>query len=75
MTVLPSDRQIINARKKFKSITILWPGDTRVPTIRGKWQRMKDGRVLATYTPDELEQCLKISEALDEDDHPNAQGC
>jgi hypothetical protein len=58
--------EIFHPRDNFKTIRILWPRDSKVPTIRGKWTRMRDGRILATYTPEELEQCLKTFEATQE---------
>jgi hypothetical protein len=45
-TPLPSDN--------FKTITIRWPAGSKMPTIRGKWKRLPDGRIEATYTRDEL---------------------
>jgi hypothetical protein len=48
--------------RSFNRVTILLPADSKMPTMRGKWQRLADGRIRAWYTPDELEQCEKLFE-------------
>jgi hypothetical protein len=58
--LLNGSAEIFEAKDTFKTIKILWPRDSKIPTICGKWKKMGDGRILATYTPDELEQCLKV---------------
>jgi hypothetical protein len=45
-----------------KTITIRWPAGSKFPTIRDKWKCLPDGRIEATYTQDELEQCRKVHE-------------
>jgi hypothetical protein len=42
-----------------KQIKIHWPAGSKIPTIRGKWQRLSDGQIEATYTEDELKICLE----------------
>ena len=62
--MLVGDAEIFDANDKFKSIKVLWPRGSKMPTISGKWEKMKDGRILATYSPKELERCLEIFETL-----------
>ena len=57
--------------RTFKKITIAWPADLSIPTPRGKWMRLADGRILATYTPQELAICLKVLEVINA---PEPQG-
>jgi len=54
--------KVFELKSTFKTITILWPRDSKMPTIRGKWKRSSYGRILATYTRDELERCFQIFE-------------
>lgn len=51
---------IVDGSHAFEIITIRWPAGSKMPTIRGKWQRLPDGRIEATYTRDELKQCLSL---------------
>jgi len=53
-----------NLKPNGKKITIRWEKDSKFPTIRGQWKRLKDGRIEATYTADELEQCRKTYESI-----------
>ena len=48
----------------FKTITIRWERGSKMPTMRGKWKRLSDGRILAMYTRAELAQCLEVCEAI-----------
>jgi hypothetical protein len=52
----------------FKSITLRWPANSKVPTIHGKWKRLKDGRIQAIYAPSELAICLMVAELISEPD-------
>lgn len=42
---------------KQKNITIRWQKKSGLPTIRGKWKRLDDGRIEANYTQDEMKTC------------------
>jgi len=44
----------------WKTITLSLPPDTAVPVPAGQWQR-QDGRILATYTPEELTLSVKLA--------------
>lgn len=55
---------ILAGGQGFRTITIRWKKDSKVPTIRGKARRMDDGRIEATYTRDELAKCLEIYEII-----------
>jgi hypothetical protein len=51
---------IVDGGHAFETITIRWPADTKIPTVRDQWQRLPDGRIEATYTRVELEICFKV---------------
>lgn len=53
---------ILDGNATFKTITIRWEHGSKMPTIRGQWKRLPDGRIEATYTRAELAQCLKVFE-------------
>lgn len=53
---------ILDGNPTFKTITIRWERGSNMPTIRGQWIRLPDGRIETTYTRDELGQCLKVFE-------------
>jgi len=36
------------------------PAGSKFPTIRGQWQPLSNGRVLAWYTADQFAQCRKM---------------
>ena len=55
-------------QKEFRSIVICWPVDSKFPTVPGKWERLPDRRILATYTRDELARCIRVFEAINEAD-------
>lgn len=55
-------------KKRITRITIVLPAESKMPTIRGKWQRLADGKIRAWYTPDEHEQCKKIFQSLQRED-------
>ena len=38
----------------WQQVTLLWPKDSPVPTIGGKWHRLASGKIQATYTREEL---------------------
>jgi hypothetical protein len=44
-----------NIPDDFKTITLRWPARHGIPCIAGKWKRLPDGRIEATYTRQELE--------------------
>ncbi len=46
--------------KKWKQVTIRWPADAPIATIGGQWKRLPDGRIEATFTPEQLELCLRV---------------
>jgi hypothetical protein len=48
----------------FKTITIRWPNKPGYPVMAGKWHRLPDGRIEATYTRDELPLILAILESI-----------
>lgn len=60
------ESEIQEVRETFKTITIRWQADSKIPTIRGKWRRMDDGRIEARYTRDELAKCLEFFEVLEQ---------
>ncbi len=62
---LIGDTPVPNARS-FKSITLRWPRNAKVPTIHGKWKRLPDGRIEAIYDPNELRICLMLAEIITE---------
>jgi hypothetical protein len=41
-----------------KTITVLWPPTTKPATVQGKYRRLPDGTIEATYTVQELALCL-----------------
>lgn len=43
-----------------RGITLSLPADTTMPVPAGHWQR-QDGRILATYTPEELTLSVKLA--------------
>lgn len=55
---------ILDGSATFKTITIRWERGSKMPTIRGQWKHLPDGRIEATYTHDELGQCLKVFELI-----------
>lgn len=61
---LPMYADTPDTKADTKTITIRWPAGSKFPTVRGKWKRLKDGRIEATYTQDELEQCQKTFETI-----------
>ena len=69
---VPNDK-IFEVKHNFKTITIRWPRDSKVPTISGKWQRLPDGRIEATYTRAELEQCMMIFEVTQSADQTRSK--
>ena len=51
----------VNKRLKYVDNTIYevtWPADTKVPVVRGQWQRNDAGEIEATYTKDVLALCM-----------------
>lgn len=52
----------------FRSITVRWKAGAAMPTIRGKWKRLPDGRIEALYTADELSKCIALCDLLAEPD-------
>ena len=48
-------------RSKSGLICIHWSADAQVGVIAGQWQRLADGRIEATYAPDELTTVLCIA--------------
>lgn len=52
-------------KETFRTIVICWPSDSKFPTILGKWKRLPDQRILATYTRDELALCIRVFESID----------
>ena len=36
----------------------LFPGDTQMPVIKGKWRRTQDGEIEAWYSKAEAEMCM-----------------
>lgn len=52
----------------WKTVKIRWPVGAKMPTIHGKWKRLPDGRIEATYTADELSKCLELCDLLAEPD-------
>lgn len=50
--------------ENFKTITVRWPNKPGIPTSSGKWHRLPDGRIEATYTRQELSIILGILEGI-----------
>jgi hypothetical protein len=50
----------------FQTLKIRWKPGSNVPTIRGTWKRLADGKIEAIYTRDELKKCLEICDLLAE---------
>jgi hypothetical protein len=46
---------------EFKSMTVRWPLNSKIPAIHGKWTRHPDGRIEAVYTAGELACCLMVA--------------
>ena len=46
---------------KAEQIRIHWSPAAKVGVIAGQWQRLADGRIEATYAPDELTTVLCIA--------------
>lgn len=59
LSVVPKKR-----KTTFKIITIVLESGSKMPTIRGKWERLPGGRVRARYTPDEYELCMQVFETI-----------
>lgn len=55
---------IVEGRQNFKTITIRWEQGLKMPTPRGNWKRLADGRIEATYTRDDLRVCLEVFEVV-----------
>jgi len=55
---------ILEGNATFKTIKIRWKVGVNMPTIRGKWKRLSDGRIEATYTSYELKQCIELFELI-----------
>ena len=54
----------------WQSVTVNLPKDSKLPTIAGKWGRLPDGTITATFTPEEAELCLAILRAEEEGKDP-----
>jgi len=65
LPLLQFTNEILEAKNTFKTITIRWERGSKMPTIRDKWKILPDGRIEATYTHDELAQCLRVFELVD----------
>lgn len=66
-TLTESTRQWVGIKQyqrfvphNWETVSVILPGDTKCPTITGKWTRLRDGSIQATYTPEELELCMAI---------------
>lgn len=60
LTKTPLPPAIVDGSQSFREITIRWPCGSNIPTIRGKWKRLADGRIEATYTRAELAKCFEM---------------
>jgi len=49
----------------WANITVALPGDTKLPLIEGQWERLPDGTISATFTPEQAEICLSFLKAGD----------
>ncbi len=54
------------SKRTFKMVSIVLEVDSKMPTIRGQWLRLPNGRIKAWYTPEEYEKCLELFAGLAE---------
>lgn len=54
----------------MNSITLRFPPDVKIATIGEKWYRDEDDSIVATYTKEELELCMAVSEHLSRQKEP-----
>ena len=57
----------LTQRPLWSEVTLDLPGDTPLAVPGGKWQRLDDGAIRATFTPEEL--ALILGEAAHQDAH------
>ena len=50
--------------KEAERITVRWKPGAQVLTISGQWERLPDGSIKATYTPDELQAVLNLAKTF-----------
>jgi leucyl-tRNA synthetase len=48
------------AAVELRQVTLCLPADTLLPVPHGRWRRLDDGAILATYGPEELELALLL---------------
>lgn len=48
----------------WAGVTLELPADTPLAVIGGKWRRLGSGRILATYTREELALVIQLAEAI-----------
>lgn len=52
---------------KLALVTIHWPADAPVAVVAGRWRRLENGSIEATYNDrEELEICINLSQWLKE---------
>ena len=49
---------------EWSHMTVILPGDTRMPMPGKQWRRMADGRLLATYTAEEWAVAKQFYDAI-----------
>jgi hypothetical protein len=54
----------LQAPQVEQRLTMIWPADSRVPTVVGQWQRLEDGRIQASYGRAELAEALWVADAI-----------
>jgi len=50
--------------RSYNRVTIILPAGSKFPTIRGKWEKLADGKIRAWYTPEEHEKCRQMFKAI-----------
>jgi len=59
----PAMSELRGRLASLEPVTIVWPADSPVPTVGGKWRRLPSGEIEAGYTREELALCLALSPA------------
>ncbi len=58
---LPSEPIVSEPGKSQQRVTVRWPADSQVGVVGDEWRRLPDGRLEASYTPDQLALVLVIA--------------
>lgn len=62
---LALERLVSEQPRKWKTVTLILPGDTPLGLPEGKWRRLENGEIEAIITPDELETALFVARAAE----------